>query len=206
MCCYNIDFVESVSGLTLEPHAIVRIPSLTLTKSKGPSSTCILRTSTFSSITNTPGFYRALPPQNPADVVSTKSTPDMGVGLFAKRNFKVNEVILSERPLLIFPSALPSPTTLRGEEAIKYHYSLFEKTLQQALGTMTKEDVDTFMSLSNCNPNFAQAQGIANTNAFDTEIDEANRLMGEFGYSAIGKFTSRVNHRCVIWCLFLKFT
>ncbi len=204
MICCNIDFVESIPGLTLE-HAVVRIPSLTLTKSKEPFSACILRTSTCSSITNTPGFYTPLPPHNPTDVVSTKNTPDMGVGLFAKCNFKVNEVILSERPLLVFPPGLPFSGPLHKEEAKKYHDLLFEKTLQQALRAMTKEDVDAFMSLSTCQPmaNLSQAHGIAGTNAFDTDIDEKFLWRGQSGYSAIGRLASRINHRCVVCCLFL---
>jgi len=56
-------------------------------------------------ITNAPGFYTPLPV--PTDVVSTQNTPDMGVGLFAIRSFKDNEMIFSERPLLVFPPRLP---------------------------------------------------------------------------------------------------
>ena len=191
--------MESI-GFTLDPHAIVRFPSLTLTKSKEPSSICILRTSSCASITNTPGFYTPLPPQNLTDAVSTKATPDMGIGLFVKRNFKVSDVILSERPLLVFPVGLPSVNTLPDDEVKKYHDSLFGKTLQQALGAMTKEDADAFMSLSNCYPDLPQAHGIASTNAFGMDIDEEN-LKTQLGYSAIGKLASRVNHRCVVWAL-----
>jgi len=198
-----LDFVESIPGLTRE-HAVVRIPSLALTKSKEPFSVCILRTSSCRSIANTPGFYTPLPPHKSTDAVSTKVTPDMGVGLFAKCDFKVNEVILSERPLLVFPPGLPFSGLVHKESAKKHHDSLFEKTLQQALRAMTKEDVDAFMSLSTCQPmaNLTQAHGIAGTNAFDTDIDENSLWKGQSGYSAIGKLASRINHRWV-WCFFI---
>ena len=39
---YNIDFVEGIPALLIHPHAVVRIPSLTLTKSKEPFTTCII--------------------------------------------------------------------------------------------------------------------------------------------------------------------
>ena len=42
----------------------------------------------------------------------------------------------------------------------------FEKTLQQALGIMTKKDIGAYVHLSNCIPNCPQFYGIARTNSF----------------------------------------
>lgn len=193
----HLDFVESVPGLIREPHAVVRIPSHTLRKSKEPFSACILRTSTCRSITNTPGFYTPLPPQNPDDVVFTKYTSDMGAGLFVKRNFKVNEVIFSERPLLVFPSGLPISSSLPKDEAKKCLQLVYDDTLQQALRAMTMQDADAFMSLSNSQLDLPQASGIVNTNAYGTDIDKEKLQEGQFEYSAVGMLASRINHRCV---------
>ena len=119
----------------------------------------------------------------------------MGVGLFTKRSFKVNEMIFSERPLLVFPPGLPFLSSLPREEALEYGHSLFSKTLEQGLRAMTKEDLDAFTSLSNCHPNLPQARGITSTNSFATDIEEENLSEGKIRYSAVGRLASRVNHR-----------
>ena len=204
MMTYPIALLDDipVNSRTLEPYAVVCIPSLKLTKSKEPSSTCILRASTCATIVNTPGFYMPLPPLNPMNVVFTKSIPNMGVGLFAKCSVKVREVVFSERPLLVFPRGMlfyriPG---LSKEEAIKKNESMFEEKLQQALSAMTKEDVDAFMSLSNCHLNSPQLYGIAMTNAFGTgtDIEKENLEEGKFEYAAVGRLASRINHRYVV--------
>ena len=187
-----------------EQYEVFLIPSLELTQSKEPSSTCILWPSTCSKITNTPGFYTPLPSLKPTDVVSTKNTPNMGVGLFTKRSFKVNEMIFSERPLLVFPPGFPYLSALPREEALKYGDTLFEEALQRGLRAMTKEDVDAFMSLSSCHPNLPRVHGTASTNAFATDIEEENLLDGKFRYSTVGRLASRINHRYVVWSLFFK--
>jgi len=204
MIFYYLDFVEGIPALLTHPHAVVRIPSVTLTKSKEPSAICIIRTSSCSTITNTSGFYTPPPPQNPTDVVFTQNTPNMGVGLFTKRSFKVNEMIFSERPLLVFPPGFPYLSALPREEALKYGDTLFEEALQRGLRAMTKEDVDAFMSLSSCHPNLPRVHGTASTNAFATDIEEENLLDGKFRYSTVGRLASRINHRYVVWSLFFK--
>jgi len=82
MIYYLVEGIPALLTLLTHPHAVVRIPSLTLTKSKEPSTICIIRTSSCSMITNTLGFYTPLTQQNPADVVYTQNTPNMGIGLF----------------------------------------------------------------------------------------------------------------------------
>jgi len=117
--------MEGIPALTQDPHAVVRIPSLALTKSKELFTTCIICVSSCDTIMNTPGFYTPLPPQNLTNVVSTQNMPIMGVGLFAKCSFKVNEMIFLERPLLVFPPGLPflSPLQKRRRSNIMIRYS-----------------------------------------------------------------------------------
>jgi len=90
----------------------------------------------------------------------------------------------------------PHKTRLTWASAFSLN-SLLEEALQQGLRAMTKEDVDAFMSLSSCHPNLPQVHGIARTNAFATDIEEENLLEGKFGYSAVGRLASRINHRYV---------
>jgi hypothetical protein len=123
----------------------------------------------------------------------------MGVGLFAKRNLKVRQVIFSERPLLIYPKGLPLYGNFSEEEAIKQQNALFEDTLQKALSVMSKEHVDAYLRLSNCLPNYPPLFGIANTNAFGTgsDIEEENIQEGKFEYGVVAELASRINHRYV---------
>lgn len=130
----------------------------------------------------------------------------MGLGLFSKRSVNVNEVIFSERPLLIFPQGLPLQVDghLSEEELFKRYESLFEDTLQKALRVMTKEDVDEYMGLANCLPNSAPIHGIARTNAFDVGdgIEEENLQEGKVPYGVVGRLASRINHEYVVWSFF----
>jgi hypothetical protein len=99
-----LDATITVTSLLSDPYGIVRVPSLTVTKS---FTACLLRNSTVNKIANTPGFYTPLPPLNAADVVCTKETSTMGLGLFATRSVKVKQVVFSEKPLLVFHGAFP---------------------------------------------------------------------------------------------------
>lgn len=202
---YRIVLVEgTINSRNLEAFSVVRIPSVELTKSKEQSSVCILRRSAHTTITNTPGFYTPLaPPLASTDVVFTKMTPNMGIGLFAKRSVKIGQVVFSERPLLVFPRGLPIYGPSR-EEAIKIQELTFEKELRRALDVMTKEEVDAYLGLSNCLPQSPQLYGIARTNAFSTDIEEQNLEEGMCEYAAVGNLASRINHRYVI--LSLKFS
>ncbi len=75
----------------------------------------------------------------------------------------------------------------------------FEKTLQQALNIMTKEEVDAYMGLSNCLAKSPQLYGIARTNSFGaSDIEEENFEEGKLGYAAVGRLVSRINHSYVI--------
>ena len=121
----------------------------------------------------------------------------MGVGLFAKRNIKIHQVIFSERPLLVFPSGMfyDASKNPSKEEVTKKSDLEFEETLQKALSIMTKEDIDAYMRLSNCIPNCPPLYGIARTNSFAaSSIEEQNVEDGKFGYGAVGRLASRINH------------
>ena len=121
----------------------------------------------------------------------------MGVGLFAVCNFKVAQVVFSERPLLVYPRGL-NFSGLQGlceEEAIKKYELKFEAELQRVFGIMQKENVDSYMGLYNCHPKSPQLYGITFTNAFGTDIEEENINEGKSMYGAVGRLVSRINHR-----------
>jgi len=121
--------------------------------------------------------YTPPPRLNPTDVVFTKNMPNMGVGLFSKHTVECRQVLFSERPLLIYPLRFRMAISdgLSEEEVTKMGDMKFEKILQLALSEMTKEDVNAYMSLSNCHPESPPLYGIARTNVFGTgtDIEEA---------------------------------
>lgn len=195
----NIEAVQGVLAKPApEPYAVIHFPSLELTQLKESSSICVFRPSTCDRITNTPGFYTPLP-LNSTDVVFTKNVPSMGIGLFSKCGVEYRRVVFSERPLLIYPVQFRMATDgLSGEEVTKQADAKFEKILQLALSEMTKEDVDAYMSLSNCHPDSPLLHGIARTNVFGTGTDIEVEAEGKAPYGVIGKLASRINHRYVV--------
>jgi len=197
----NTEAVQGILAKPAEPYAVIHFPSLELTQSKEPSSICIFRPSTCDKITKTPGFYTPPPRLNPTDVVFTKNMPNMGVGLFSKRSVECRQVLFSERPLLIYPLRFRMAISdgLSEEEVTKMGDMKFEKILQLALSEMTKEDVNAYMSLSNCHPESPPLYGIARTNVFGTGTDiEDSEAEGKAPYGVIGTLASRINHRYVV--------
>jgi len=69
---------------------------------------------------------------------------------------------------------------------------------------MTKEDVDAYMSLSNCLPTSPHLYGIARTNASSTDIVDVNPELGMCEYATIGRLASRINHKYVAWSFFIQ--
>jgi len=130
----------------------------------------------------------------------------MGLGLFTKSSVKANQVIFSERPLVIFPKGLAfyNGNGFSREDAIKAHYQEFEEILQKALTAMTPEDADAYTSLANCLPDCPRLYGISRTNSFGTGTDIEEEILeeGKFGYAMVGKMASRINHR---FCGFMLF-
>jgi len=84
------DFNDKTKSF-LTSHMVHRIPSLSVTQSKEPSSICMLWTSTLEKIVNTPGYPSPLPKTRLPDLFTIKS--NMGLGVFAKRDIKASACI-----------------------------------------------------------------------------------------------------------------
>ncbi|KAI0628306.1 hypothetical protein C8Q77DRAFT_1068344 [Trametes polyzona] len=107
--------------------------------------------------------------------------PD-GVGMFAGSNIPMGHLLISERPLLVFPELLP------------YRHGAFPYAeLEEALGHMSSDNRDAFFNLSNCRPSDpCQAKGIIDTNA----LPLGTLPGGKHQYAAVCKEISRINHSC----------
>ena len=154
---------------------------------------------------NTPGYPARTPKPRP-DLYEVRSTPDMGQGVFAKRNIKCGELIFSERPLLVAPTWLGGGTRT-GDVARKFaKYTPdqvrqvlifeFEKVLDTAVQRMGEKGKASFMSLFNSHTADGSGPlfGIMRTNSFGcNELSDD----GPFIYGGVCNIASRINHRYV---------
>ena len=147
----------------------------------------------------TPGYPARTPKPRRLNLHEVRTTPDMGQGVFAKRNIKRGDLIFSERPLLI------APTWLGGEETSdQYHGNQFrqvmmfefEKVLEVAVKRMPEKERALFMALHNSHTadGTGPLLGIMRTNAFGvSDISDS----GIKTYGAISDVGSRLNHRYI---------
>ena len=191
---------EDKNKSVLIPNLLHRIPSLAMTQAyKEPYSICLLWSSTLQGITKTAGYPRTLPKTRLPTLVTIKSAPNMGLGLFANHDIKVSELVLAERPLLVVPPTIPivtdSPEQLSSSAAelrrsgIEHH----ETILEQFLGLMRKEEADAFKNLENHHgENGSKLFGIVLTNGYSMKFDETVDILT---YHAVGNKGSRINHK-----------
>jgi len=129
--------------------------------------------------------YSARVPKPREDLYEVRSTPDMGEGLFAKRDIIRGEIIFAERPLLVLPE-LPRGSSGQGPDSL----------IEAAIAHLPPESQAAFRALSNdytpdqCGP----LLGIARTNNYDLRnlYDGSD---SSANYKIVNKIASRINHR-----------
>ena len=148
----------------------------------------------------TPGYPARTPKPHRPDLYEVRTTPDMGQGIFAKRNIKRGDLIFSERPLLIAPSWL-------GREETGDKYTLnqarqvmmfeFEKVLDIAVQRMSEKERACFMALHNSHTADGSGPllGIMRTNSFIVSKLSNGAIMS---YGAVSDLGSRLNHRYML--------
>ena len=122
----------------------------------------------------------------------------MGLGLFAKHDIKVSELILAERPLLVVPPVIPfvaepEQASMSETEMHRACSEQYEECLKHMLEAMKIEDASAFRNLENRHggdgfKNF----GIILTNGYPINFNEVDKILT---YYAIGNKGSRINHR-----------
>lgn len=149
----------------------------------------IVKGSTKPKVLNASGYPAQIPEPRLPDLCEVRSTPDMGMGVFAKHDIERGEIILAERPLLVIPENIVGATP-----------SEFESLLEAAVGRLSPESQADFKELQN---SFSSDQcagrpllGIVKTNNYTIGnlFDGSN--MSE-NYVIVNKVASRINHRCV---------
>ncbi|KAF8346576.1 hypothetical protein F5887DRAFT_1073253 [Amanita rubescens] len=128
-----------------------------------------------------PGFPA---PYNPSIRVHYRigDAPGAGKGMFALSDLDTGDLIARERPLCLFPQAMPGNS-----------YTDSDMILMQILSKMKPADILDYFDLANCKTEAGPASGIMGTNNLN-----AARMPGEYDgrYACICRDLSRVNHSC----------
>jgi len=145
---------EDKNKSVLIPNLIHRIPSPAATQGRERSSFCILWSSSLEKIAMTPGFPGTMPKTRLPTLFEIKSAPNMGLGLFAKHDIKVSELVLVERLLLVVPPmipfvAAPEQHSLSEAEMRRTCREMYEENLEHLLEMMKIEDASAFRNLEN---------------------------------------------------------
>ncbi|KAG5642440.1 hypothetical protein DXG03_002786 [Asterophora parasitica] len=153
-------------------------------------------------IVSTPGFPSPIP--RPRQVLHRVAPSRFGMGVFATRNIAMDDLIVSERPLLMAPHVIPplplnfspdfKPTHAQIMEARMVQY---EQYLDMALERMFPENCAAFLALHNAHTEDGSGPiyGRVRTNnilALDEPGGDSSRAM-----IAVFKDISRINHSCV---------
>ncbi|KAG5643172.1 hypothetical protein DXG03_001376 [Asterophora parasitica] len=175
--------IRGIVGTRLD----MRIASLPLTGH--PKTLCLLFPGAKEGIDALPGFPAPLPTISPLDLpYYTGRNPRIVAGnrgVYAKVDFEPGDNILFDRPLLLFPAAMPDTRVQNQAEE-------FLKTMVGHLDPMTRE---MFYTLHNCKSNDPKSvRGIVDTNALGI-----GGLPGSYtgAYAVVGGIVSRLNHSCL---------
>ena len=168
----------------------------------------ILSGSTKAKVVKSPGYPARIPKPTRPNLYEVRSTADMGVGLFAKRNIKGGDLIFAERPLLVSPRKMAGGTFTGkiedySEQQIKQiAIREYERLLEFAIGRFSSELQADYRALHNAHTNDGSGPlfGIVRSNGYG--IDKLYDGTDETSiYSAICKIGSRINHSCVPFTL-----
>ena len=171
-------------------------------------------------VINSPGYPKPVPKPKassgtqPAYVV--KPISGMGLGVFATRDIKMDELIFAERPLLVTPRSnvgvsLQDVQHYDEKTQIAIAMMEWEKTLELAVGRMEPKNRKDFMDLANSHKDDGSGPilGIIRTNGFRVGgvvyDGPEKREDGHNAYSGVIKLGSRINHRYVLLTFFFLF-
>ncbi|RXW13330.1 hypothetical protein EST38_g12523 [Candolleomyces aberdarensis] len=149
-------------------------------------------------------------PKIPIKIAVREADDDMGLGLFATRDIKRFELVLVERPYVVYPKAIAS-VSLTDKAARELTRSQFmqlglmqtEKLFEQVMkDSMTEEARNGYMALANSHKHDGSGpiDGVSRTNGYVIMFgDKMPGFDEDFhrGYSAVSRIGSRINHSCM---------
>ncbi|KAG6917993.1 hypothetical protein DXG01_017003 [Tephrocybe rancida] len=182
------------------------IPSRTFEETSASSpdtwSECLLQGGKHKrSILDTPGFPAPVP--KPPQSRHRIGPSAYGVGMFATKDLVPNDLIVAERPILVFPASMPmtqsSATTY--EQAVQVHLAEVEQQLKICVDRMLPESRAAYYELHNCHTEDGSGPilGRARTNGIEIGlpvpgINPSDK--GLFRTSGVFDAISRANHSC----------
>ncbi|KAI0656124.1 hypothetical protein C8Q70DRAFT_922249 [Cubamyces menziesii] len=122
----------------------------------------------------------------PSQAYCISAVDDCGFGMFSTAAIARGDLILCERPLLVYPQLLPYRSSRQPLEQYP--------ELQDLVSSMRPCDRDAFCGLANCHDpaSVSLQKGIIDTNALDLgTLGSSNRP-----YGAVCRDISRINHSC----------
>ncbi|KDR70420.1 hypothetical protein GALMADRAFT_271519 [Galerina marginata CBS 339.88] len=168
-------------------------------------SECIMHGPTKAKILNAPGYPAPVPKPSGRWAYEIKETKATGLGVFAKRDIALGELIFAERPLLVSPKniaraigSVPSEYDMPTMQVVIMHE--WEKQLEFAHSRMTPENQEAFKALMNNHKEDGSGPllGICRTNAYGVkELYDGDERNDATSYSAVLKIGSRINHSCM---------
>jgi hypothetical protein len=121
------------------------------------------------------------------DTYEVLPTPDMGIGMFASRDIKMGDLVLSERPLIVIPSSLRHILSPFAD----FDWDTF---IQPCFDRLSPENKAAYRALANSHTKDGSGPlyGVFLTNNFSFELGEGGLINT---YTCVYKELSRVNHR-----------
>ncbi|KAL1747751.1 hypothetical protein HDZ31DRAFT_31088 [Schizophyllum fasciatum] len=161
---------------------IVRIS----TEACATSTQCLLDGYTRAMLNSLPDLCH-LATENPADSlyrISGASNPNAGLGMFARREIEMGDLILAERPLAVAPAALLDTGS--------------SDLLECLVGSMDEEARGRLLALANChNEDACRALGIFKTNGIGLgDLLIYGGPVQDHSYVGVFARASRTNHSC----------
>ncbi|KAF8815516.1 SET domain-containing protein, partial [Phlegmacium glaucopus] len=134
---------------------------------------------------------------------TVKETPNMGLGLFATADIGPDELLFSERPLIVYPMAMPSTLSESNQylqlDFMKISLHEQEQNLECAVSRMSDDDQKAYRNLWNNHTEDGSGPllGIARTNGYVIDLHDGLVETTTNSYCAVGKLASRINHSCL---------
>ncbi|KAJ7605576.1 hypothetical protein FB45DRAFT_848849 [Roridomyces roridus] len=180
-----------------------------------PVSVCLIWPETTELLQNTQGFPQPLRPQPNEATYRVGESPGKGMGLFAARDLKQGDFILSERALLLTTLSLPLPHSRFAEGASQSDGRVvvpatfnslddFERHMKTLVDQMRPVNREAFMSLTVARPHTTDGSGPIHGRIRTNGCSISNLRPGPPGqwkgsdgqYGAILEKISRLNHSC----------
>ncbi|KAG5636024.1 hypothetical protein H0H81_009347 [Sphagnurus paluster] len=123
--------------------------------------------------------------------------------MFATCDIKMGELVLSERPLLLTPAAIPmlGDTNLTDARSEEVHRCEYEQVLQRCVNLMLPKNRTAFFKLHDAHTKDGSGHisGRTRTNGIGamTEKSQEEKRMRDYGYSTVFNEISYINHSCL---------